>query len=83
MSQDFAAAFGLGRTNRMIDMVDANGVAVVAIQPLHRRIEALEKEVARLRAGEGSPGSGGANETAGYIRHDIADERHRLRVVRV
>jgi len=58
MSQDFAAAFGLGRTNRMVDMVDANGVAVAAIQVLHRRIEVLEKEVARLRAGEGSPGSG-------------------------
>ena len=42
----------------MINMVDANGVAVVAIQVLHRRIVALEKEVARLRAGEGFPGSG-------------------------
>jgi hypothetical protein len=31
MSQDFVGAFGLGNTNRKINMVDANGVAVVAI----------------------------------------------------
>ncbi len=49
MSQDFAASFGLGRTNRMIEMVDANGVNVVAIKALARRVVRLEAEVARLR----------------------------------
>jgi hypothetical protein len=50
MAQDFAAAFGLGRSNRQIDMVDANGVAVLAIQVLNRRVTALQKEVDRLTA---------------------------------
>lgn len=50
MAQDFAAAFGLGDTNRMIEMTDANGVSMVAIQALYRRVRALEKEVARLKS---------------------------------
>jgi len=49
MSQDFAAAFGLGRSNRIVELVDVNGVNVVAIQALARRVFALEKEVAALR----------------------------------
>lgn len=48
MAQDFARAFGLGRTNRMINEVDANGVALVAIQLLHRRVRELERRVAEL-----------------------------------
>ncbi len=51
MAQDFAAAFGLGSSDRRIDMVDANGVALASIQALYRRVVALEQEVAQLRAG--------------------------------
>ena len=50
MAQDFMAAFGLGDDDRKINMVDANGVVMVAIQALHRRLQALEAEVAALRA---------------------------------
>jgi hypothetical protein len=53
MAQDFAAAFGLGRTNRMIEPIDEGGVALAAIQALHLRVRHLEAEVARLRAQEG------------------------------
>lgn len=49
MAQDFAAAFGLGDSDRMIDLIDANGVTMVAIQALYRRLTALEAEVADLR----------------------------------
>ena len=59
MAQDFAAAFGLGRTNRMISEVDANGVAMVAIQVLQRRVVALEREVADLRTGSSAPSGSG------------------------
>ena len=52
MSQDFAAAFGLGRTNRMIDMVDANGINVVVLKTLLRRMKKLEAEVQRLQHAE-------------------------------
>jgi hypothetical protein len=48
--EDFAAAFGLGRTSRTIHPVDANGTNVVAIQALHRRLERAERELAELRA---------------------------------
>ena len=50
MSQDFSATFGLGSFTRRIHMVDANGVAVVAIQSLHRSVTRLEAEVSALRA---------------------------------
>ncbi|MFD4366049.1 hypothetical protein [Rhodococcus sp. NPDC058521] len=49
MSQDFAAAFGLGFTDRRINMVDANGVCMASIQALYRRLAELEAEVAKLR----------------------------------
>jgi hypothetical protein len=49
MAQDFATAFGLGSNDRRIAMVDANGVCMVSIQALYRRVIALEAEVERLR----------------------------------
>ena len=65
MAQDFAAAFGLGRSNRQINMVDANGVAVIAIQVLNRRLTALQKEVDRLTALVASVGGTTADVSAG------------------
>ncbi len=59
MSQDFMAAFGLGADERKIDLLDANGVNMVAIQALVRRLQALEAEVAGLRtAGRGTQHDG-------------------------
>lgn len=54
MSQDFASAFGLGRTSRMIDSTDAAGVALVAIQALHHKVRSLEAEVTALKADRSS-----------------------------
>lgn len=65
MAQDFAAAFGLGRSNRQINMVDANGVAVVTLQVLNRRVEALQREVARLSAIVESGSESSAGVSAG------------------
>jgi hypothetical protein len=53
MAQDFRATFGLGDTDLRINMVDANGVVMVAIQALYRRVKALEAEVAALRVASG------------------------------
>jgi hypothetical protein len=50
MAQDFAAAVGLGDDDKKNNQVDANGVAVVAIQALYRKVQALEAEVAALKA---------------------------------
>lgn len=49
MSQDFAAAFGLGWNEHALDGVDCNGVLTVAVQALVKRVAHLEKEVASLR----------------------------------
>ncbi len=49
MAQDFAATFGLGYTDRQIAIVDANGVCMAAVQALHRRVVALEAELAQVR----------------------------------
>lgn len=53
MAQDFAAAFGLGYSDRRISMVDANGVCMAAIQALHRRV--LTLEAARDDQARGEP----------------------------
>lgn len=64
MAQDFKAAFQIGETNTGITTVDADGVALAAIQGLNQkleeqktqlkardsRIEALEKTIAELQA---------------------------------
>ena len=53
MAQDFFAAFGLGDSERHIGSVDADGVALAAIQGLHaeanERLQALENENHLLR----------------------------------
>jgi len=61
VAQDFRAAFGLGDSETAISTVDADGVALAAIQGLNQKVEdrsqkleernaALEREVAELKA---------------------------------
>ena len=50
MAQDFASAFGLGDDNTKIDLIDANGVTMAALQALHRRVVRLEHERETERA---------------------------------
>ena len=60
MAQDFAAAFRVGEDDRHITTVDADGVALAAIQGLHQvvqekdaRIAELEQRLATLEAAMG------------------------------
>jgi hypothetical protein len=48
MSQDFRAAFGVGEDERRIATIDADGVALAAIQGLYQMIRAQEKHIAAL-----------------------------------
>ncbi len=48
-AQDFAAAFGLGDTRTGIASVDADGVALAAIQALEAENDQLRAEIAELR----------------------------------
>ncbi|MFD9426575.1 MULTISPECIES: tail fiber domain-containing protein [unclassified Streptomyces] len=50
MAQDWWKAFKVGENDRTICCTDANGVALVAIQALHRELTELRSEVAALRA---------------------------------
>ena len=57
MAQDFRAAFGVGVDDKHISTVDTDGVALAAIQALHRKlkqkdaqIENLQKQLDELRA---------------------------------
>jgi uncharacterized small protein (DUF1192 family) len=50
MAQDFKAAFAVGKTDKAIFQVDADGVALASVQALHGRVEALQKENAELKA---------------------------------
>ena len=56
MAQDFAAAFGIGRDDTSMATIDADGVALAAIQGLYQivqeqqvRIESLEAEMLEVR----------------------------------
>jgi len=66
MAQDWYAAFGLGEGNTTISAVDADGVALAAIQGLYTvvqekedRIVALEARLAAVEAGETAAGADG------------------------
>jgi hypothetical protein len=48
MAQDFYAAFGLGEDDKHIDTVDADGVALAAIQALYRQTQEQQQEIRRL-----------------------------------
>jgi hypothetical protein len=50
MAQDFRAAFGLGPDDKHIATVDAEGVALAAIQGLNQKVEALQDELHRREA---------------------------------
>jgi hypothetical protein len=49
MAQDFRAAFGLGSDDKTITQVDVNGVALAAIQGLHRLAQQQARAIAELR----------------------------------
>jgi hypothetical protein len=49
MAQDFAHAFGLGASDKVIEPVDGLGVALASIQALHKRIAELEAQIATLQ----------------------------------
>ncbi|MCC6231572.1 MAG: tail fiber domain-containing protein [Verrucomicrobiales bacterium] len=63
MAQDFHAAFALGEDDRHIAMVDADGVALAAIQGLHRKLEAQERELK------------GRDERIGRLETELAELR--------
>ena len=48
MAQDFHAAFGLGADDRHIATLDADGVALAAIQGLHRLVAEKDKRLGRV-----------------------------------
>ncbi len=50
MAQDFHAAFGLGISNKLIDTIDPDGVALAAIQGLNTLLLERETEIAELRS---------------------------------
>jgi hypothetical protein len=48
MAQDFHAAFGLGKTDRAYDAIDAHGVELAAIKALYERLQRDEALIERL-----------------------------------
>ena len=50
MAQDFRAAFGLGYDEKSIATIDADGVALAALQALHAHVEAQRGQIAALTA---------------------------------
>jgi len=50
VAQDFYAAFGLGQDDRHIAALDANGVALAAIQGLYQIVQEKDAEIADLKA---------------------------------
>jgi hypothetical protein len=50
MAQDFHALFGIGESDTHITTIDADGVALAAIQGLHQIVQEKECEIDELRA---------------------------------
>lgn len=50
VAQDFKAAFGLGADDKTISTVDADGVALAAIQALYQQNQELAQKIERLQA---------------------------------
>ncbi len=50
MAQDFHQAFGLGTSDKRITPIDANGVAIAAIQALYDMLQEKERRIAELEA---------------------------------
>src|SRR5205085_1503568 len=50
MAQDFHTAFGVGEDDTHINMVDANGVALAAIQGLYQLVQEQEMQLTVLQA---------------------------------
>jgi hypothetical protein len=49
MAQDFHAAFGVGEDEKFITTIDADGVALAAIQGLHQIVQEKDCEIQELR----------------------------------
>ncbi|OUL30151.1 hypothetical protein BV378_04655 [Nostoc sp. RF31YmG] len=48
IAQDFAATFNVGESDRFIDVVDANGVVLAAIQALYQKLQAQDTQINSL-----------------------------------
>ncbi|MGF1960438.1 MAG: tail fiber domain-containing protein [Aulosira sp. DedVER01a] len=49
MAQDFAATFNIGESDRFIEAVDANGVALAAIQALYQVMQQKDSQINELQ----------------------------------
>jgi hypothetical protein len=50
MAQDFRAAFGVGEDERHINLIDASGVALSAIQGLYQMVQQKDTELEAIRS---------------------------------
>jgi len=66
VAQDFYAAFGLGEDDEHISTVDADGVALAAIQGLYQLVQEKEAQVASLRSQVASLRSQAASQQAEF-----------------
>ena len=80
MAQDFYAAFQLGESDKGIDTVDADGVALAAIQGLHAELTEKNHEIAALRAELSAQKKRVA--TLESLAGDVADLKARLTSLR-
>ncbi|MGH7629888.1 MAG: tail fiber domain-containing protein, partial [Gemmatimonadales bacterium] len=72
-AEDFQAAFGLGDSPTKIAQIDADGVALRAVQALERRTTALQEETAALRAANAALQAGNS-----AIRSELAALREQM-----
>ncbi len=55
MSQDFHAAFGLGRDDKTINTLDADGVLFLSVKGLVEELKARDKAIGELQAQNEQP----------------------------
>ena len=50
MAQDFSAAFGVGEDDKHINLIDANGITMAAIQALYQLMQEKDSQISALQA---------------------------------
>jgi len=81
MAQDFYVAFGLGASDKYIGTIDADGVALAALQGLHERLRQKERELDELRKEKDARLAAHEERLAELTRRlsRVEDELHRLK----
>ena len=72
MAQDFHAAFNVGGSDKMINLLDSNGVALASIQALYQMVQEKDQKIASLESRLANLEAGKPAQTQGPLARGFA-----------